>query len=38
MAAERQFDRMVANLVGCMKQRSVTELLLAEKIAPTNIH
>ena len=38
MAAEGQSDKMASDREVHMKQRGVTELLYAEKIAPTDIH
>ena len=38
MAAEGQSDKMVSDREVHMKQRGVSELLYAEKIAPTDIH
>jgi hypothetical protein len=38
MAAEGQFDKMVSDIEVHMKQRCVTELLHAHKIAPNDIH
>jgi hypothetical protein len=38
MSAEGQSDKMTSDMEVCMKQRSVTESLYAEKIAPSGIH
>jgi len=38
MAAEEHSDKGASNVEVCMKQRSVTELLYMERMAPTDIH
>jgi len=38
MAAEGQSDRMVSDMEMQMKQRTATEFLYEEKIAPKDIH
>lgn len=38
MAAERESDKMVSDIVLCMKKRCETEFLLVEKMEPTDIH
>jgi len=38
VAAEGQSNKMMSDMEGCIKQRSVIEFLHVEKMAPTDIH